>query len=166
MLDDPIPLAPCPENNGGMEKLHFVTKIDAPAAVVWNAMLGDETYREWTNEFNPGSYFEGGWEQGDIIRFLGPDENGEIGGMLGRIVANIPNEFVSIEYYGLVANGVDDTTSEAVKELVGTHESYTLSEAGGVTTVEIELDIEDAYVEMFNEMWPRALAKLKEIVER
>ena len=149
-----------------MEKLHFATEINAPAQRVWATLLDDATYREWTSAFGQGAYFEGSWDEGETIRFLGPEDDGTVSGMIGRIIAHIPDEFVAIEYLGQVMHGVDDTSSEAIGQLVGSHESYTLSESGGVTTLEVEVDLEDDYVDMFKGMWPRALAAVKEIAER
>ena len=37
--------------------------------------------------------------------------------------------------------------------------------SGGVTTVDVELDSEDEFVAMFDDAWPLALEKLKDIVE-
>src|SRR5688572_4275671 len=69
-----------------MQKINFSTTINAPRDVVWDTMLKDATYREWTSAFNPhGSWYEGSWEEGSTIRFLGPDENGQVGGMVSRI---------------------------------------------------------------------------------
>jgi len=149
-----------------MKKLHFVTEIHAPAHTVWTTLLDDATYREWTSPFNDGSYFEGSWDEGETIRFLAPDDDGTISGLIGRIIATIPDEFIAIEYLGQVAHGVDDTSSESIEQLIGSHESYTLSESGGVTTLEVEGDLEDDYIDMFRGMWPTALSALKEIAER
>lgn len=149
-----------------MEKLHFVTEIHAPAHTVWTTMLDDATYREWTSVFNEGSHFEGGWDEGQTVRFLAPDDVGTVSGRIGRIIASIPDEFIAIEYTGRVVHGVDDTSSSAIRQLVGSHESYTLSESGGVTTLEVEVDLEDEHVDMFGGLWPRALAAVKEIAER
>jgi uncharacterized protein YndB with AHSA1/START domain len=65
-----------------MQKLHFSVSINTPKEKVWDIMLGDRTYREWTKVFNPsGSYFEGSWDQGSKILFLGTDpETGKMGG--------------------------------------------------------------------------------------
>lgn len=128
-------------------------------------MLGDETYRQWTDVFNPGSYYEGSWDKGSEIRFIGSDDTGASGGMLGTIVENRPNEFVSIEYSGMIIEGVPDTTSDAAKTVVGTHENYSFSEEDGVTTVTVEMDSDDEYAAMFEESWPVALDKLKELSE-
>lgn len=150
-----------------MQKLHCSIVINAPREKVWDVMLGDATYREWTSVFNPkGSWYEGGWNTGDDIRFYGPGENGELGGMIARIAESRKPEFVSIEHRGMMENGVDDLTSDKVKAWQGAHENYTFNEVDGGTEVLVDMDVEDEYVPMFNEMWPKALAKLKEVAER
>lgn len=52
------------------EKLKYSITINAPKEKVWHTMLDDKTYREWTTEFNPGSYYEGDRKEGSEIRFL------------------------------------------------------------------------------------------------
>jgi len=149
-----------------MKTLTFTETISAPAHVVWSAMLGDETYREWTNQFDGESYFVGSWGAGDQIRFIGQDEEGNRGGMFGYITVNRPDEYVEIEYLGQILDGADDTDSDFAKSIAGTHESYTFDEKDGVTTLVVELESLDAFAVMFDEQWPAALAKLKEIAER
>jgi uncharacterized protein YndB with AHSA1/START domain len=148
-----------------MEKLSYSVKINAPVQDVWAAMLDDATYREWTSTFDKGSYYEGDWNAGSEIRFLGPDEKGSLRGMIATVEENRPHEFISLRYIGQIVDGADDTTSDETKSFVGTHENYAFSESGGVTLVEVELDSENEFTAMFNEAWPVALAKLKEITE-
>jgi hypothetical protein len=148
-----------------MKKLRYSAKINAPVDDVWTTMLSDSTYRKWTSAFNQGSYFEGDWTKGSEIRFLGPDDKGSLGGMIAVVEENRPGEFISLRYVGQVVDGADDTTSDEAKEFIGTHENYSFSENAGVTTVEVVLDSEDDFVAMFDEAWPVALAKLKEITE-
>ena len=152
-----------------MNTLHFTIDIKAPKQHVWDVMLGDETYRQWTMPFTPGSYFEGSWDEGSTIRFLGPGENGQKpGGMISRIAENRPYEFVSIETLGLVNDGVDDTTSDDAAAWAGGHENYTFNETDGVTTLEIDLvsdGMPESMKDEFSKMWPEALAKLKELAE-
>jgi len=149
-----------------MKKLTYTVKITAPVRVVWETMLEDETYRDWASAFHDGSFFEGGWERGDSIRFLGPNDDGTLGGLLGVIERNDPRSFVSVRYLGQVDRGVDDLDSELAQSIAGSHENYSFSEEGGVTTVLVELDSDEQFVEMFDEMWPLALARLKEIAEQ
>jgi uncharacterized protein YndB with AHSA1/START domain len=149
-----------------MKRLQYSTTIEAPRQKVWDTMLQDETYRRRTKVFNPtGSWYEGDWNAGSTIRFLGTDKDGNVGGMVSRIKENRPYEFVSIEHLGLVSDGQDDTTSDAVKAWAGALENYTLTERNGATNVLVEIDLDQEHEKMFEETWPRALAALKELAE-
>ncbi|HSP88574.1 MAG TPA: SRPBCC domain-containing protein [Ignavibacteriaceae bacterium] len=148
-----------------MEKLHFEITINAPKEKVWNTMLGKNTYPEWTDVFGPGSNYVGDWNKGSKILFTAPGENGEMG-MVSRIKENRPYEFISIEHMGMIQNGVEDTTSEAVKAWAGAHENYTFKEKNGKTEVIVDIDTAEEYSDMFNDMWPKALQKLKELSEK
>jgi len=101
-----------------MQKIHFSIIINAPREKVWETMLGEATYPQWTNSFSPGSYFKGSWDEGSKILFLGqnPDGTGE-GGMVSRIKESRLHEFVSIEHLGTISNGVEDTTSDDAKKM-------------------------------------------------
>lgn len=130
-------------------------------------MLDDRSYREWTAAFNPGSYYKGDWSKGSKILFLGPDPTtGEEGGMVARIAENRPYEFISIEHFGIVQNGVEDTTSDFARRWAPAYENYSFKEKGGATEVLIDMDADEEQVEAFNQMWPAALQKLKEIAEK
>lgn len=149
-----------------MQKLNFSIVINAPIEKVWDTMLEDKTYRQWTDAFSSGSYYAGSWDKGSKILFLGPNEQGVMGGMVSRIKDNRKHEFISIEHLGMVNDGVEDTTSEAVKQWAGSLENYTFKNLNGKTELLIEIDINDDFKDMFNDMWPKALQKLKEISEK
>lgn len=151
-----------------MEKLTFTTIINASREKVWHAMLDDATYREWTKPFNAGSRYEGKWETGSEMRFIGVDDNGkESGGMYSKIKEARPYEFVSIEHLGMITEtGEIDTTSEEIKKWSPAYENYTFNEKDGGTEVLVELTIPAEWKDMFNGLWPKALAKLKEISEK
>ncbi|MDZ7291377.1 MAG: SRPBCC domain-containing protein [candidate division KSB1 bacterium] len=151
-----------------MNKLYFSIVINAPKEKVWNTMLDDKSYRVWTEAFNPGSHYVGDWSKGSKILFLGPDPNtGKMGGMVSRIKENRLHEYISIEHLGMVQDGVEDTTSDAVKAWAGAHENYTFKEQNGKTEVLVEMDSPGGeFEEMFKDMWPKALQKLKELAEK
>ena len=149
-----------------MKKIHFEIFIKAPKKKVWDTMLEDATYRQWTNVFSPGSYFKGSWEEGSKILFLGPNpEGGGEGGMVSRIKENRLYEFMSIEHLGIVKDGVEDTESEEAKKWAPAYENYTFSEKDGGTILSVDMDIDEKHKSMFEEMWPKALEKLKELAE-
>ncbi|MDD2733451.1 MAG: SRPBCC domain-containing protein [Desulfuromonadaceae bacterium] len=150
-----------------MTKLHFSITINAPKAKVWSTMLDDATYRVWAEAFTAGSHYVGDWNQGSKILFLGPDQNtGKMGGMVSRIKENRLHEYISIEHLGMVYDGKEDTTSEAVKAWVGVYENYTFKEKNGATEVFVDIDVTEDFKEMFEDMWPKALQKLKELTEK
>jgi hypothetical protein len=151
-----------------MEKLQFKVSIQAPVAKVYDMMLGISniaTYEQWTFLFNPTSTYEGNWEKGSKILFIGVDEKGEKGGMVSRIAENLVNRFVSIQHYGLLKGDVEVTEGEDVEKWANGFENYTFEDNNGSTTVIVNLDTVEDFVDYMNEHYPMALEKLKEICE-
>ena len=148
-----------------MQKVHYTIAIHASAEKVFRTMLDQPTYQQWTAAFNPTSTFEGSWNKGGKIYFIGTDADGKKGGMIARIAENIPNAFISIQHYGMLDGDTEITEGPLVESWVGAFENYTFSETDGVTTVSVAVDTHDDYVDYFNEKWPLALGILKEICE-
>lgn len=152
-----------------MKKLQFKTNINAPAQKVYDLMLGmsnKNTYEQWTALFNPTSTYEGTWNKGSKILFIGTDEEGEKGGMVSEVADNVPNSFVSIRHYGLVKGNVEITEGPEVEKWANGFENYTFEEHNGVTTVIVDLDTTEDFIDYMNESYPKALNKLKEICEK
>ncbi len=61
---------------------------------------------------------------------------------------------------------MEDTTSDRVKQWAGSREDYTLKTVNGQTELAVDMDLNEEYAEMFKEIWPKALVKVKEIAER
>jgi uncharacterized protein YndB with AHSA1/START domain len=148
-----------------MKKLHLSTSINAPVQKVWNAVVTKELYEQWTAAFMPGSTFEGKWEQGAEMRFLGPSNTEARDGMFSMIAEVRKHGFISIKHLGMITNGVVDTTSPAVKEWTPSFENYTFKATPTGTEFILDMDAPDAFYDMFMDMWPRALERLKEVVE-
>lgn len=152
-----------------MQKLKFTKEIQAPVRKVYETMLGlndRATYEFWTATFNPTSTFEGSWDMGSKILFVGVDENGKRGGMVSEVVDNDPGKRVSVRHYGFVDGENEITTGEQVERWSGGHETYNFKEENGRTTVVVELDTLEEYLDYFNEKYPLAMEKLKEVCEQ
>lgn len=152
-----------------MKKLQYTTRVNAPINKVYDFMLGinnKSTYEQWTAMFNPTSSYEGTWEKGSKILFIGVDENGNKGGLVSRIAENIPNQFVSIQHYGLVQGDNEVTEGPDVEKWANGLENYTFEENNGTTNLTVNLDMTEEFVEYMNENYPKALGKLKEICEK
>lgn len=152
-----------------MKKLQFTVDINAPAARIYDVMLGltsKSTYEQWTSLFNPTSTYEGSWDKGNKILFIGVDEKGEKGGMVSRVAENIPNRFVSIQHYGLFKADEEITEGPDVEKWANGFENYTFEENNGTTTVTVDLDTTEEFSDYMNQAYPKALDKLKEICEK
>ena len=97
--------------------------------------------------------------------FLGVDEKGEKGGMVSEINDNVLNQFVSIRHYGLVKANVEITSGPEVEKWANGLENYTFQEENGITTITVDLDFADDFVDYMNDTYPKALDRLKEICE-
>lgn len=152
-----------------MKTLQFTIDINAAALKVYETMLGlkdKSTYEYWVAVFNPTSTYEGNWEKGSKIYFVGVDENGKKGGMVSVIVENQPPAFVSIKHYGFLDGEIEITTGELVEKWTGGHENYTFKEQEDKTILTVDMDTVEDYEDFFNTTYPKALEKLKEISEQ
>jgi uncharacterized protein YndB with AHSA1/START domain len=149
-----------------MKKITQSILINAPAEKVWEMVIGEDSFKVWCSPFGEGTHFKGDWSKGSKILFLGHDEaTGNEMGMVASIAENTPYTFLSIEHKGYILNGVEDFESEAVTSWLPAFENYTFKEVEGGTEFIVEVDSADEHYDMMEEMWPKALRKLKEISE-
>ena len=143
-----------------LKRLQWSVDIAAPASKVYQMMVGPESYKQWTSAFSDGLYFEGSWQKGQRIRFLTPQGHG----VTSEIAEIRPNEFISIRHLGYIANGVEDTSSEAIRAWAPAFENYTFTAAPQGTKLTVDQDVTDEFENMV-EAWPKALGKLKALCE-
>lgn len=142
-------------------RLRFESTIHAPQAVVWHHVTTRESYERWTSAFIEGSTFEGAWNTGSPIRFVGPDG----AGLVAEIAESRPHAFISIRQLGVVAGGVVDTTSDAVRAWAPAYENYSFHAVPEGTRMVVDQDMAPEYEAFMAEAWPKALALLKALCE-
>ncbi|CAL1519050.1 SRPBCC domain-containing protein [Chitinophaga sp. MM2321] len=145
-----------------MKKLAFSITINASPQKVWDIIVGQDTYGQWTAPFAEGSSVETDWKKGSKALFL----DGKGSGMVSEIVESIPGEFLSIHHLGEVRNGVEDPTAYQGNEWGDALENYTLKSLDGKTVWQVSLDMPDDFVAYMEETWPLAQAKVKELAEQ
>ncbi|MEO5570620.1 MAG: SRPBCC domain-containing protein [Bacteroidia bacterium] len=141
-----------------MAPLKFSIKINAPKEKVWTTLWNDTTYRQWTAPFTPGSHAVSDWNEGSKIKFM--DAKGS--GMHSIIDKKIINRQMTFKHMGEIKNGVEE-----LKDLENALESYFLSEENGITQLDVELamDANEEFQIYFEEVFPKALALVKQISE-
>lgn len=146
-----------------MQKITFSTSIKAPREVVWNALWDQENYSKWTSAFAEGSYVvTDNWKQDSKVLFLSPDGCG----MVSKVAAHRPHEYMSFEHLGEVKDGIEDTSREKVAAWQGGHENYMLKQDGEATLLEVDMDIMEEHRDYFLQAWPKALEALKNLAEK
>lgn len=146
-----------------MKHLEFKIEISSPAKKVWETMLNKETYEQWVSKSWPNSSYDGKWEQGQKIKFMGPDGSGT----LAEIVEAKPYQSIVARHIAVLGpGGTEDRTSDIAKGWIGTMEGYKFAEQQGKTTVTVSIDTPPDWAKMFEEGWPAALEELKRITER
>lgn len=146
--------------------MDFHTEINASREKVWDVLFNAQTYPQWTVVFSEGSRAETDWQKGSKALFVDASNRG----MVSRIIENVPNEFMSIEHLGMYDNGQEDYESEEVRKWAGAKENYTLTDHNGSTSLHVFMEMDNSeqnkpMIEMFEGMWPKALAKVKELAE-
>lgn len=140
----------------------FKITIKATPKKVWQILWNDSTYRKWTTVFAEGSFAETDWQEGSKVLFLGPEGRG----MVSRIKRNIPNERMTIEHLGVVEGGIENFESKEANQWAGATEDYTLESVDEGTLLRIEMETIEEYKNFFEETWPKALEKVKELAEK
>lgn len=146
-----------------MKQLTYTATINASKQKVWETMLNPSSYKEWVNAAWPGSFFEGNWKEGETIRFVSADGSGTLAQLITcQPYTNIVANHITV----LLPGGIEDRDSDLAKGWVGTKESYNFTEQQDKTLLTVVLTINTEWEKMFNDGWPKALTKLKEICER
>lgn len=151
-----------------MKTLKFEIQIISPVEHVYNCMLGlvnKSTYEKWTSAFNPTSSFEGSWQSGERIYFVGTGPDGKKGGMVSEIVENIPHTFVSIKHIGILNGDEEVLDGPEVEKWTGGLENYTFQNQNGNTQVTVEVDTTEDFENYMEEKYPQALILLKQLCE-
>jgi len=144
-----------------LKRLQWSVDIAAPAPVVYQALIGPESYTKWISAFGEGCHFEGSWQRGQRIRFLTPAGFG----VTSEIAENRPNEFLSIRHLGYIDDdGVEDTSSEAIRAWAPAYENYTFTATPQGTRLTVDQDITEDFASM-PEAWPRAPRTLRALCE-
>ncbi|RYD76950.1 MAG: SRPBCC domain-containing protein [Sphingobacteriales bacterium] len=144
-----------------MKKVNYHISINAPKETVWEIIWGNESYKKWTSVFSEGSDAITDWQEGSKAHFT----NGQGEGMVARIAKRIEHEFLSIEHLGMLSGGKEILEGPEIDKWKGSLENYTLKEEGGVTRLDIDMDVSEEWADHLNEKWPKALEKLKAMAE-
>jgi uncharacterized protein YndB with AHSA1/START domain len=153
------------ETSGSLGILHFNIAIDASPDKVYRTLIDKKGFTEWTSVFNAASHFEGTWEKGTKMLFLGKDADGKTGGMASRIKENIAGRFISIEHLNIIKDDQEITSGPEFREWTGALENYSITGDKEKTFLSVDVNTNEEFRSYFRDTWPKALDKLKVLCE-
>lgn len=142
-----------------MNEMQFQTEIHAPKEKVWDTLWQDETLRQWADIIDPGTYMKGELKEGNQVEFI----SGNGYGVTSLVEKLTPNEFLLLRHS---ADTQDEGKRERKNEWTGGTESYKLVENNGITVLTIVFDVPPEQEEYFNDAYPKALARVKQLAEQ
>jgi hypothetical protein len=146
-----------------MINLKYSIEIDAKKEHIWETMLNPETYKKWIKAFSPDSKFIGEWKQGETILFFDPN----LGGSKAVLEIFNPYNEILAKHVSMVDKEKNENNEhETAGKWIGSTERYGFMETGEKTRLEIEMNTDQVFAEMFNKSWPRALEIIKSLCEK
>jgi hypothetical protein len=146
-----------------MIKLNYSIEINAKKEHIWKTMLDKETYQKWAKAFSAGSIFIGEWKQGETLLFFDPD----LGGTKAVLEVFKPYDEIFAKHVSMVDKDRNENNEdEMAKKWIGSTERYKFIGAGNNTKLEIEINTDEVFSEMFNKSWPNALDIIKSLCEK
>ncbi len=139
-----------------MENLSFEIEINASPVKIWEVLWSDISYRQWTTAFTTGSFYLGMLDEGNIVKFFDPDNNG----MYSRVEKNIPHQEMKFLHLGEIYDGV-----EVPQDWGEATESYILEEGEETTKLKVEIRTMPEFKAFYEEKFPKALQIIKNLSE-
>lgn len=140
-----------------MKNLEYQIQIHATAEKVWDVLFTQDSDKNWKSAVNEGSFFEGNWEEGTIMKFLDSENNG----MYNLVEKNIPNQELKMKHIGWILNGElspqnwEDSTIE-----------YLLKPNENGILLTAKINALDEFVDFFNSKYPQNFQNIKNLAEK
>lgn len=142
-----------------MDEMTFTIEINASKEKVWSTLWEDETFRDWAGLIDPGTYMRGELKEGNEVEYISA-ENGY--GVTSLVKELIANEYLLL-FHQADTQGSGEQTRD--KQWTGGKESYALSENDGITKLTTIFDVPPELEAYFNDAYPKALERVKELAE-
>ncbi len=147
-----------------MVETKYSMVIKASREKVWGVLWNDQTFRDWANLIDEGTFMKGELKEGCEVEYIS-SINGY--GVTSYVEKFILNEYVKLKH---LADTKENGTENREKEWTGGTESYQLTEsassAGDVLTeLSIVMDVPENLVDYFNEVYPKVMHRIKDLSE-
>ena len=140
-----------------MKNLEYQIQINAAPEKVWEVLFSQDSYKKWASAMNEGTYFEGNWEVGSIMKFLDPQNNG----MYNLVTENIRFKVLGMKHLGWILKGELSPQNWEDSTL-----NYILEPSENGTLLKGTVNSLDEFVEFFNSKYPQNFEHIKRLAEK
>ena len=147
-----------------MKKLTYSTNINKSREFVFDKLTDKSVYPQWAKAWGDGMTYEGEWKKGGYMSYFDNSQGGT------KVIFEDfkPNEYIRAKHIAMVNpdNVEVELTDEMMKKWIGSLEEYYFKEEGSdVTKLRIVMTVDEAFQEMFDNAWPKALHYFKEVCQ-
>ncbi len=140
-----------------MTNLHYKIILNNNVEYVFDKLFAKAEYKEWTRVFNPSSDYDGILGLGEEIFFKDADNNG----MLSKVSKYEVNKVIEFSYLASVEEGVKTEFEDR-----SNFERYTFTSLQDeMVMIDVDLNIPDEYLEMFEDMWAQAIVLIQDLFD-
>lgn len=140
-----------------MTNLHYKIILNNNVEYVFDKLFAKAEYKEWTRVFNPSSDYDGVLGLGEEIFFKDADNNG----MLSKVSKYEVNKVIEFSYLASVEDGVKTEFEDR-----SNFERYTFTSLQDeMVMIDVDLNIPDEYLEMFEDMWAQAIVLIQDLFD-
>lgn len=140
-----------------MTNLHYKIILNNNVEYVFDKLFAKAEYKEWTRVFNPSSDYDGILGLGEEIFFKDAENNG----MLSKVSKYEVNKVIEFSYLASVEDGVKTEFEDR-----SNFERYTFTSLQDeMVMIDVDLNIPDEYLEMFEDMWAQAIVLIQDLFD-
>ena len=147
-----------------MTSLKYTITINKAQDFVFERLIDKSVYPDWAKAWGDGTKYEGEWKKGSHISFF---DNSQ-GGTKVLLEEFLPSHYIKAKHIAMVnpENEEVELTDEMMKKWIGSLEEYFFKkETDETTTLEIVMTVDEAFKQMFDNGWPKALEYFKAVCE-
>nr|WP_299342396.1 hypothetical protein [Allomuricauda sp.] len=147
-----------------MKKLTYSAIINKTKDFVFDKLTDKSVYPKWAKAWGDGMTYVGEWKKGGYMSYFDNSQGGT------KVIFEDlkPNEYIKAKHIAMVNpdNVEVELTDDMMKKWIGSLEEYYLNEEGSdITKLEIVMTVDEAFQDMFDTTWPKALNYFKEVCE-